>query len=353
MGRNLFDLAHKWLGDKPGGVAMASIAGCAGFAAVSASSVATSATMGLIALPEMKRLKYNSALATGSIAAGGSIGILIPPSGVLIIYGILTETSIGKLFMAGIIPGILEAVFYIITVYILCVINPTLGPKGEHYSLREKVSEFKKCGEIIGLILLVMIGLFMGWFTPTEAGAVGAFGSILFSLIRKRLTWKKINEAFLETVKTSGMVYLILIGALVLNYFVAVTQIPFIISEYISGLALSPIAIVAVIMFLYLGLGCFLDAMAMTLLTIPIFFPIAMNLGFDPLWFGILVVRAMEIAMITPPIGMNVFIISGVANVPIQTVYKGIIPFILADILHVTLLLTVPAVVLFLPGVMA
>jgi len=300
MGKDLFDLAHKWLGNRPGGVAMASVAGCAGFAAVSASSVATAATMGLIALPEMRRLKYDPALATGSIAAGGSIGILIPPSGVLIIYGILTETSIGKLFIAGIVPGVLEAVFYIVTIYIVCLFNPALGPKGERYSFKEKILAFKNCGEIIGLIIFVMTGLLVGWFTPTEAGAAGAFGAILFSLIRKRLTWQKINEAFLETVKTSGMVYLILIGALILNVFVTLTQIPFIVSEYINGLALPPKAIMVVVMLVYLGLGCFVDAMAMTVLTIPIFFPIAIRLGFDALWFGVLVVRAMEIGMITP-----------------------------------------------------
>jgi len=354
MGKDLFDLAHKWLGNRPGGVAMASVAGCAGFAAVSASSVATAATMGLIALPEMRRLKYDPALATGSIAAGGSIGILIPPSGVLIIYGILTETSIGKLFIAGIVPGVLEAVFYIVTIYIVCLFNPALGPKGERYSFKEKILAFKNCGEIIGLIIFVMTGLLVGWFTPTEAGAAGAFGAILFSLIRKRLTWQKINEAFLETVKTSGMVYLILIGALILNVFVTLTQIPFIVSEYINGLALPPKAIMVVVMLVYLGLGCFVDAMAMTVLTIPIFFPIAIRLGFDALWFGVLVVRAMEIAMITPPIGMNVFVISGVApDVPIQRIFKGIMPFLVADILHVALLLLIPAVVLFLPSIMA
>jgi C4-dicarboxylate transporter DctM subunit len=353
MGRDLFDLAHKWLGSRPGGVAMAAVVGCAGFSAVSASSIATAATMGLIALPEMKRLKYDPGLATGSMAAGGTMGILIPPSSILIIYGILTETSIGKLFIAGIVPGVIEALLYVVTIYLTCVMKPRLGPRGERYSFKEKLSVFKNCGEIIGLIIFVMAGLFLGWFTPTEAGAAGALGAILFSLIRNRLTWEKLNAAFLETVKTTGMVYLILIGALILNYFVTLTQIPFVVTEYIGSLPLPPKAVFALVMLMYFGLGCFLDAMAMTVLTTPIFFPIAMSLGFDPLWFGVLVVMAMEIAMITPPIGMNVFVISGIAqDVPMQTIFRGILPFLIADIFLVMLLILVPEIVLFLPNVM-
>jgi C4-dicarboxylate transporter DctM subunit len=353
MGSDLFNLAYKWLGNRPGGVAMASIAGCAGFAAVSASSVATAATMGLVSIPEMKRFKYDPALATGAIAAGGTIGILIPPSTVFIIYGILTQTSIGGLFIAGIIPGIMEALFFIVTIYIMCTLRPAFGPRGEFFSLKEKILAFKSCGEIVGLIVLVMAGLIIGWFTPTEAGAVGAFGAIIFSLIRRRLSWRKLGDAFLETVKTAGMIYMILTGALILNYFLAVTTIPQIASEYISGLALPPLAVMAVIMLLYLVLGCFLDTAAMTVLTVPIFFPIAMGLGFDPLWFGVLIVMAMEMGLITPPIGMNVFVIAGIApDVPMQTIFKGIIPFLVADVLLVVVLMLFPAISLFLPGLM-
>lgn len=353
MGKDLYNLAAKWLGHKPGGVAMASVAGCAGFAAVSASSLATAATMGLVALPEMKRLKYDQALATGCVAAGGSIGILIPPSALLIIYGILTESSIGKLFIAGIIPGVLEAVFYILTIYILCLANPSLGPRGELYSLKEKIAAFGGCGEIIALIILVLAGITIGWFTPTEAGAVGAFGAIVFSLIRRRLTWAKIKEAFFETMKTTGMIYGILIGAFILNYFLAVTRIPFIVSEYVAALPLPPLGVLGFIMLLYLFLGCVLDGAAMMLLTIPIFFPLVMRLGLDPIWFGILVCRAMEMAMITPPIGINVYVISGVApDVPMQTIFKGIFPFLIADIFHVAMLMFFPSVVMFLPNLL-
>lgn len=354
MGRDMFNLAAKWLGHQPGGVAMAAVAGCAGFAAVSASSIATAATMGLVAIPEMKRLNYNPALSAGSIAAGGSIGVLIPPSGVMIIYGVLTETSIGKLFIGGIIPGILEAVFYMITIYILCTWKPNLGPRGPRTSLLEKIVAFKSCGEIFALVILVFTGLFIGWFTPTEAGAIGAFGAILFSTIRGRLSWHKLGDAFIETVKTTGMIYCILIGAFIFNYFLAATTIPYVISEYITSLSLPPLGIMVLIMFVYLGLGCFLDAAAMTVLTIPIFFPLAMSLGFNPIWFGILVVRAMEMAMITPPIGMNVYVIAGVApDIPMQTVFKGIIPFLIADLCHVALIMFVPAVALFLPSIMS
>ncbi|MBN1848065.1 MAG: TRAP transporter large permease [Deltaproteobacteria bacterium] len=351
ISKDLYNLANKWLGHFPGGIAMASVGACAGFAAVSASSLATAATMGLVALPEMKRLKYDPMLSTGAIAAGGTIGILIPPSGMLIIYGVLTEQSIGKLFMAGIIPGIMEALFYIITIYILCSWNPTLGPRGPRSTWREKFAAFKNGGEILGLIILVLGGLIIGWFTPTEAGAIGAFGAILFPLLRKRLTWKKLAESFLQAMKTTGMIYGILIGAFVFNYFIAVSQIPTALADYIGALPLSPLVIMIVILAVYLVLGCFLDAAAMIFLTIPVFFPLAVKLGFNPIWFGIILTRVMEMAMITPPIGMSVYVIAGVApEVEMSTIFKGIFPFLIADIVHVSLLLFFPAMALFLPN---
>lgn len=353
MGRDLFNLASKWLGHQPGGVAQAAVAGCAGFAAVSASSIATAATMGLVAIPEMKRLKYDPALATGAVAAGGSMGVLIPPSGALIIYGILTETSIGKLFAAGLIPGILEAVFYMVTIYILCKWRPSLGPRGPKTTFREKVVAFGSCGEVIALAAFVLTGIVVGWFTPTEAGAVGAFGAIIFALLRKRLNWEKMKTAVLETLKTTGMIYGILIGAFIFNYFLAPTTIPYVIAEFVGGLPFPPMAILGMVLMVFFFLGMFLDVAAMTVLTIPIFFPLITSLGFNPVWFGILFVRMAEIAMITPPIGMNVYVIAGVApDVPMQTIFKGIIPFVLADFCHVALLMFVPALVLFLPGIM-
>jgi len=353
MGSGLFNIANKWLGNLPGGVAQATIAGCAGFAAVSSSSIATAATAGMIAIPEMKRLKYDPALATGTVAAGGGIGILIPPSGVMIVYGILTETSIGKLFAAGVIPGILEALLFMTVIGMLCIWRPALGPRGGKTSLKEKIAVLGEGWDIVLLIVLVLGGIIVGWFTPTEAGAVGAFGAIVISLARRRLTWSKFREAILETLKTTGMIYGILIGAFVFNYFLAVTDIPSNVANFVSNLALPPVLIIVVIMLIYLLLGCFLDAAAMTVLTIPIFFPIVMNLGFDPVWFGILVVMAMEMAMITPPIGMNVFVIAGIAkDVPIQTIFKGIMPFLLAEVILIAILILAPNIVLFLPKLM-
>jgi C4-dicarboxylate transporter DctM subunit len=353
LGQDLYGLAAKWLGHLRGGLAMATVGGCAAFAAISASSVATAATMGLVSLPEMKRYKYDPALATGAVASGGSMGVLIPPSGVLIIYGIITEQSIGRLFIAGIIPGILEAVFYIFTIFILCRLKPNLGPRGPQYTFTQKVKALSTTGEVLLLIILVLGGLIIGWFTPNEAGAVGAFGAIVITLIRKRLNRQKLGQALLETLKTAGMIYGILIGALIFNYFLAVTTMPTHLAEIVSGLAIPAWGVMGLIILVYIILGCFFDAMGMVLLTIPIFFPVVMSLGFDPIWFGIIIVRVMEMAMITPPIGMNVYIISGIApDVPLSTIFRGIIPFLIADICEVALLLFVPSVVLFLPGLM-
>jgi tripartite ATP-independent transporter DctM subunit len=351
--RDLYNLASKWLGHQRGGVAMATIGASAGFAAVSASSIATAATMGLMAIPEMKRMKYDDRLATGSVAAGGTIGILIPPSGLLIIYGIIKEQSIGKLFVAGIIPGILEAVFYMVTIYLLCLWNPHMGPRGPKTSFREKIMAFSGCGEMVALIFLVLGGLILGWFTPTEAGGVGAFGAILFSLIRGRMSFEKFKKALVETMMTTGMIYFILIGAFIFNNFLALTTIPNKLAYLIGGLQFPPLIIMIFIILMYMFLGCIMDAFAMILLTIPIFFPLAESLGFDPIWFGIIIVRVVEMGMITPPIGINVYTIAGVApDVPMQNIFKGIIPFFIADIFHVALLLLVPSVVLFLPSLM-
>jgi C4-dicarboxylate transporter DctM subunit len=355
MGRDLFNLASKWLGHKKGGVAMAAVAGSGIFAAVSASSIATATTMGLVAIPEMKRLQYNPALATGSVAAGGTMGVLIPPSGALIIFGIITETSIGKLFVAGIIPGILEGLFYIAVIAVMCWWHPSYGPPAEKTPFREKIKALGTCGEMVILIVFVLAGLIVGWFTPTEAGAVGAFGAIVMCTLRGRLTWNNFKKAILDTMKTSGMIYGILIGALIFNYFVAATTIPYALADFIGTLPLSPLAILFMVLVLYFFLGAFLDVAAMTVLTVPIFFPMIMDLGFDPIWFGIIFVRMAEIAMITPPIGMNTFVIAGVAKdmgVDMGQVWKGIFPFVVADLFHVTMLVLFPSIALFLVGLM-
>jgi tripartite ATP-independent transporter DctM subunit len=281
------------------------------------------------------------------------MGVLIPPSNPLILYGIITEQSIGKLFIAGIIPGILEAVFYIITIYIICRLNPNLGPRSPKVSFKEKLAPIGRCGEVVLLVVFVLGGLFIGWFTPTEAGAAGAFGSIVIALARRRLDWRKFKEACLETLRTSGMIYALIIGASIMNYFLAVSRLPTEVARVIGDLPLPPIGIMALVMSLQIVLGCFIDALAMMLILTPIFFPMAMQLGFDPIWFGIMMVVMGEIAVITPPVGINVYAISGIAkDVPMETIFRGIFPFFIADICRVALLLFVPQLALFLPSLM-
>ena len=355
ISRRLYDTAHDWMGHLRGGLAMATIGACAGFAAVCGSSVATAATMGEVALPEMKKRGYDPALATGSVAAGGRLGILIPPSGILIIYGIMTEQSIGKLFAAGLIPGLLEAFLYLCTIAIICRLNPLLGPRGPKAPLRKKVTGLWG-GTIETLLIFVLVlgGLFAGFFTPTEAGGVGAFGVLALSVLSRRLNWKGFTDAVYSTTGTTAMILIVVTGAMIFNRFVAVTRIPFELANFVAGLDLPPLAVMAMIIIAYLVGGCFIDALGLILLTVPIFFPVAMALGFDPIWFGIIITRVTEIGLITPPVGMNVYVIKGVArDVPLLTIFRGVMPFLLADVFSVVLLLFVPQIVLFLPSIVS
>jgi C4-dicarboxylate transporter DctM subunit len=353
LSAKLFNLAHKWLGHLPGGLAMATIGGCAGFAAVSGSSIATAATMGSVSLPEMKKYNYAPTLATGCIAAGGTLGILIPPSGCMIVYGIITEESISELFIAGIFPGILLAILFMVTIYIIAKMNPKLGPSAPMASLRERLTMLMTCGDLVILFLLVMGGLYIGFFTPNEAGAVGAFGAFIIGLVRKKLSMKAVGTALVETIQTTAMVFVIIIGAMVFNRFLAVTTIPFVLADIIGELPVPPYATVIVIFFIYLVLGCFIDTMAMMLLTMPIFFPVILAINIDPIWFGIVVVIVSEMGMITPPVGMNVYVIQGVAkDVPLQTVFRGIIPFLIPMLVCTAILMVFPQIALFLPGTM-
>ena len=350
LGKDMYDFAAKWVGRRRGGLAMATIGASAGFSSVNASSLATTATMGLVALPEMRKHKYNLSLASGSIVAGGGFGSLIPPSGMFIIYGILTETSIGKLFAAGIMPGITLAIMYIAMIAIWCRINPDAGPRGPKYSWSEKLRSFSKTGEVIALFGLVMGGIVLGYFTPTEAGAIGALGAIIISAVRGRLTIASFKDAIYATLKTTGMIFGILFGAMVFNSFVTASTIPLHIVNMVTESGLSPMGVMLLILGVYFLLGMVLDASAMMTLTIPLFFPLVTSLGFDAILFGVLVVRMTEIALITPPVGMSVFILSGVAkDVPLTTMFKGALPFVCTDILHVALLLIFPALSLWLP----
>lgn len=351
IGRDLYDFASKWVGRRRGGLAMATIGASSGFAAVSASSLATTATMGLVAMPEMRKHNYNVSLASGSVVAGGTIGSLIPPSGMFIIYGILTETSIGKMFAAGIIPGILLAIFYMIAIGIWCRINPEAGPRGPRYSLKEKLWSFTKTGEVIVLFALVMGGIILGWFTPTEAGAIGAFGAIIIAVARRRLTWEAAKTAIYSTLKSTGMIFGILFGALVFNSFVTASTIPLHIVGFVTESGFPPMAVLFLVLVVYFFLGMVLDASAMMTLTIPLFFPLMMNLGFDAIVFGVLVVRMTEIALITPPVGMNVYVLAGVIkDLPLDKIFKGALPFVAADIVHVALLVAFPIIILWLPN---
>ena len=353
LSKDLYDTVHNWLGHLRGGLSMATVGACAGFAAVSGSSLATAATMGKVALPEMKRYKYDDSLATGSIAAGGTIGILIPPSVVLIIYGVITEQSIGKLFAAGFIPGILEAVFYMFTIYILCRRNPLLGPPGPKTSLRQKIVSLKGTWVVLLLFVLVIGGLYFGVFSPTEAAGVGAFGAFAFGLARRRLGWQAIKSSLIEAGKITAMIFIIITGAMLLGYFLAVSRLPFELASFIGGLAINRYLILGFILVIYILLGCVMDSLAMILLTVPIFVPLITQLVFNPIWFGILIVRVCEIGLITPPVGLNVYIIKGVAeDVPMHTIFKGIFPFLIADLCHVALLVAVPQISLLLPSLM-
>ena len=349
----LFDMAYKFMGHWPGGLAIATVGACAGFAAICGSTNATAATMAAVTLPEMKKYNYKAGLATGVVAAGGSLGILIPPSVIFIVYGIMTEQSIGKLFMAGILPGLLLTILFILTIIIWTHLKPDLAPRGPKTTFREKMASLSGLVETLILFILVMGGLFLGFFTPTEAGAVGAFGTLLLALIRRNLTWEGFVMSLSETTRISCMIFVIVAGATIFGHFLAVTMIPFDISNWISGLHLPPFVIMGLIILVYLIGGCFIDALALIMLTVPIFYPVVTLLGYDPIWFGVIIVLVTQIGVITPPVGINVYVVSGVArDVPLHVIFKGVLPLLLALIAGTLLLIPFPQIALFLPNLM-
>jgi C4-dicarboxylate transporter DctM subunit len=353
FGRTLFRFADTVSGRLPGGLAIATIFACGVFSAVSSSSIACALTIGLIAIPEMRRYKYDNALVAGSVASGGTLAILIPPSGILIIYGIMTEQSIGKLFIAGMIPGIILALLFIVVVYVWARLNPALAPSGLSTTFREKMAALGECVEIIVLVLFILVGLIIGWFTPTEAGAMGAFGAIVLCLIRRRLSWQGFKDSVIDTLRNTGMIFVIVTGALVFNAFFAVTTIPMELADWVGGLALPPMSIMVIIIVIYFILGTALDEMTMILLTLPIFYPVVTRLGFDPIWFGVIIVLIVEMAMLSPPVGMPMFIVKGIApDIPIESIFKGILPFCIAIAVMIALLLAFPQMALFLPRLM-
>ncbi|MDJ0985938.1 MAG: TRAP transporter large permease [Desulfobacterales bacterium] len=351
ISKRLYETAYTWVGGVRGGLTIATVLACAGFAAICGSTAATAATMGKIALPEMKKYKYDNTLATGTVAASGTLGILIPPSTILIVYGILTEESIGKLFIAGVLPGIMLSLAFVAVVAILCLRNPQLGPAGTPTSFREKVKAVNGIIEAIILFLLTIGGLFLGWFSPTQAGAIGAGGALLIGLVRRQLTWKNFFEAGKEGLRTSCMVLIIITGATIFGHFMAISTIPFALADWIKNLPIPPVALMGLIIFLYFIGGFFMDSMALVVVTIPIFFPVVMQLSYDPIWFGVIIVLVAEMGVITPPVGVNVFVIKGIApDVPLHVIFRGIFPFLVALILMTALLVAFPGVAVFLPN---
>ena len=354
LSQDLYSAVQCWLGRLRGGLAMATIGGCAGFAAVCGSSVATAATMGTVALPEMRKRGYDPALATGCVAAGGTLGILIPPSIGFIVYGVITQQSIGKLFLAGFLPGILMAGLFIATIYILCRMNPLAGPPGDVRSFKEKLYALRNTWMVVVLFVFVIGGIYVGVFTPTEAAGVGAFASFVFGVARRRLDWEAVKASVVSTGKATGMIFLILLGAILFSYFLSVSGLPSQVANTIGGLSINRYIVLAIIVIIYLILGCVMDALAMILITLPIFFPLIEQLGFDLIWFGIIVTLTAEAGLISPPVGMNVFVIQGISNgVPMYTIFRGIVPFFAALLIGLVLLTVFPQIALFLPNLMS
>jgi C4-dicarboxylate transporter DctM subunit len=352
LSTDLYDTAYKWFGRLPGGLAISTVFASGGFAAITGSSSASLVTIGSVALPEMKKYKYDPKLATGTVAAGGTIGILIPPSLGFILYAILTEESIGRLFMAGIIPGILEVVFYVGLIYLMCRLNPSLGPRGPKTAMGEKVRSLKNTWPVLLLFALVIGGIYGGIFTPTEAGAVGAFGAMGIILLMGRLNVRGLAVTTMEALKMTGMILVLVLGAFIFAHFLALSKLPFLLSEFITGMNIPRYATLVAIILLYIVLGMFLEIFSSILLTVPILFPSILAMGFDPIWFGVIMVRVMEIGLITPPIGMNVFMLAGVTDTPLGSIFRGIVPFVIADFLHVALLVAFPQISLYLPQTM-
>jgi len=351
ISKRLFSTTYSWVGSLRGGLTIATVLACAGFAAICGSTAATAATMGKIALPEMKKYNYDDALATGTVAAAGTLGILIPPSTVLIVYGILVEESIGKLFVAGIVPGIILSLLFVATVAILCARNPALGPPGPATTWTAKLKATKGIIEAAILFLLAIGGLMLGWFSPTQAGAIGAGGALLIGLVRRKLTWRDFLETGKDGLLTSCMVLFIIAGAVVFGHFLAVSTIPFKLADWVGNLAIHRMAVIGIIIFIYFLGGFFMDSLALIVVTIPIFYPIVQKLGFDPIWFGVIIVLTGEMGVITPPVGVNVFVIKGIApEVPLNTIFGGIFPFLYAIILMTIVVVLFPEIATFLPS---
>ena len=351
ISRNLFDAAYKIMARLPGGLAVATMAACTAFAACTGSSVASAATMGSIAFPEMKRYHYSPRLATATIAAGGTLGILIPPSTIFVILGIITETNIGALLIAGIFPGLLLSGLFILLILIMCKRNPELGPAGKAFSWKERFQSLSGTWGMIGLFVLVIGGLYVGIFSPSEAGCIGAFGSFVLALI-KRMPLPAFLSALRDSAQITCYMLFILIGASIFNIFLGIAGVPAALSNWIISLPVSPIGIVIAMLLLYIPFGMFLDTLGMILLTVPIFFPVIVQLGFDPIWFGVLICMMAELGMVTPPVAINVYVVQGVTKVPMEDIFRGVLPFIFVYLIAIGFIVAFPEIILFLPRTM-
>jgi tripartite ATP-independent transporter DctM subunit len=353
MGSDLYRVVYAWMGRLPGGLAIATIGGCAGFAAISGDSLSTAVTMGTVALPEMKAYQYSPKLAAGCVAAGGTLGVLIPPSVVFIIYGMLTEQSIGRLFIAGILPGILVSGLFMLLIYVRCRSDPALGPHGPKTTFREKLVTLRATWRVIVLFGLVIGGIYFGVFTATEAGAIGAFGALLAVLTRGGLTWKNFVTSIVEAGKIIAMTFIILIGAFILNLFLSLSRLPMEFANFVVGLNVPSVLVLILIYVVYMILGCLISGLALITLTVPIIYPVVVALGYDPIWFGVMIVLTNEMAVITPPVGINVYAIAGVAkDLPMEVVFRGIFPFFLMLAVALAILTAFPQIATFLPSMM-
>lgn len=353
ISHGLYNSAYKWLGRLPGGLAEATMAACTAFAACTGSSVASAATMGSVALPEMRRYGYNQRLATAVVAIGGTLGILIPPSGLFIIYGVITQNSIGQLFFAGVFPGLMLGGLYMAYIYYRARTNPDMAPRGPSSTWREKLVSLKDVWGMLLLFLLVMGGIWGGIFTPTEAAAIGAFGAMAITFAKRKLSPKTLDSALSETIRTSAMVLAIIFCAMFFNAFLAMSRLPMDLSAWVSGLPVPRYAIVAAIIILYIPLGMFMEATSMIVLTVPIFYPTIIALGFDGVWWGVVLCVMVELALVTPPVGMNCYVIAGVArDIPLYDVFRGVLPFVFVALFGVVLIVAFPQISLWLPGTM-
>lgn len=351
MSKELFSAGRAWLGHRKGGLALASIAACAGFAAINGSSVATAATMTQVALPEMRRAGYHPGFSSGLIAAGGTLGIMIPPSVIFVLYGIMTETDISKLFAAGVLPGLMAVLFYALVVSAMAHWSPQSLPKGKFHSLAERIGTLRELWAVLLLFLFVLGGIYGGLFTVQEASGVGAVGTLLIGIARGHLRWPNIKQALIDSLRVSSAIMMIVVGAFLFGYFLAITQFTQKSVDWLVNLPVGPYGILALVMLGYFILGAVMDELAMILLTVPIVFPVMIKLGFDPVWFGVIIVMAVSFGMICPPVGMNVFVINSIAkDVSLEAIYKGTMPFIAVDLLRLIILCAFPSIALWLPS---